>query len=347
MAGKPTGLEGIHFVSRALAGGRTRWHVYAWRGGPRIMTADQVLKPALTPEAVAAYNEAHTDKAKPLKDTFASLAEAYVRSPEYRSLAASTRKNWHVWIERAKERFGAARLRMFSDTRMRGDILEWRDKWAHAPRQADYGMEVLSRILSWGVQRGWVLHNPALGAPTLYRSDRSEIIWEDFEIEAVVAKMKPAAARAFRLAAWTGLSRGDLLSLRWSDVGDLYIGGKRGKTKVERVIPLFDETRAIIAECPKTATTVLTSRAGKPYKTRGFAASVERARTKAKVAAGKTLHDLRGSFATKLMQRGFEDREIDEALGWETGKSSRIRRKYIARKAIVISAIERMRRRTE
>ena len=41
----------------------------------------------------------------------------------------------------------------------------------------------------------------------------------------------------------------------------------------------------------------------------------------------------------------FRDREIDEILGWETGKSARIRRVYIARKAVVISAIDRMRKR--
>ena len=72
--------------------------------------------------------------------------------------------------------------------------------------------------------------------------------------------------------------------------------------------------------------------------------AVERARNSAKVAAGKTLHDLRGTFATRLMRRGFEDREIDEILGWETGKSARIRRRYISRKAVVEAAIERMRR---
>ena len=74
-------------------------------------------------------------------------------------------------------------------------------------------------------------------------------------------------------------------------------------------------------------------------------AAVEDARTAAKVASGKTLHDLRGTFATRLMHNGFEGREIDEVLGWETGKSARIRRVYISRKAVVISAIERMRKR--
>jgi integrase len=70
----------------------------------------------------------------------------------------------------------------------------------------------------------------------------------------------------------------------------------------------------------------------------------QRARDKAGMT-GKTLHDVRGTFATRLMRAGFADGEIDEILGWETGKSSRIRRRYISRKAVVISAIERMRSR--
>lgn len=344
---KGTSLEGLHFVRRSLSGGRVRWHVYAWRGGPRIMTVEGRLKPSLTPEAVAAYAEAHAQNAKPRQDTFGALATAYLASPEYRNLAASTKKQWRIWIDRAREEFGTARLSLFSNPRMRGQVLDWRDRWASSPRSADYAIQVLSRILAWGVQRGWLIHNPAAGAPTLWRSDRSEIIWEDHEIDAVAAKMKPHVARAFRLAAWTGLPRGDLLSLRWSELGDLYIGGKRGKTKIERCIPIFDETRVLLAEFPKTAVTVVTNRRGSPFTPSGFSAIFKRAHADAKTAKGKTFHDLRGTFATKLMQRGFEDREIDEILGWETGKSARIRRRYISRKAVVISAIERMRKRPD
>jgi integrase len=155
--------------------------------------------------------------------------------------------------------------------------------------------------------------------------------------------MQPHVARAFRLAAWTGLPRGDLITLRWNEIGDLYISRNRNKTDVETVIPLFDQTLELLKQFPRTAVTVVTNRRGKPFKARGFAMAVERARAKANVADGKTLNDVRGTFATRLMRAGFEDREIDEILGWETGKSQRIRRKYISRRAIVISAIERMR----
>ncbi|MHA7870999.1 MAG: tyrosine-type recombinase/integrase [Hyphococcus sp.] len=204
-------------------------------------------------------------------------------------------------------------------------------------------MQVLSRILSWGVQRGWVMHNPAAGMPSVYKADRSDVVWEDHEIDAVAAEMKPHVARAFKLAAWTGLSRGDLVALRWDEIKETHIERKRSKTGVEQIIPLFDQTAALLAEFPRSAVTVVTSHHGKPFTPRGFGMAVERARKDAGVANGKTLHDLRGTFATRLMRHGFEDRDVDEIMGWETGKSARIRRRYISRKAVVISAIERMR----
>lgn len=39
------------------------------------------------------------------------------------------------------------------------------------------------------------------------------------------------------------------------------------------------------------------------------------------------------------MKRGFEDRDIDEIMGWETDKSARIRRRYISRRAVVVARL--------
>ena len=51
--------------------------------------------------------------------------------------------------------------------------------------------------------------------------------------------------------------------------------------------------------------------------------------------------------AARRLSDEFEDREIGEIPGPEPGKSARIRRRYISRKAVVISAIERIRSRTK
>jgi integrase len=83
------------------------------------------------------------------------------------------------------------------------------------------------------------------------------------------------------------------------------------------------------------------NRSGKPVTPHGFAIAIERAQIEATVAAGKTLHDSRGTFSTRLMRAGFDERE--EILGRESDESACIRRRDISLKAAVVSAIERMR----
>lgn len=343
MAGKPLELKDIHFVKARQKDGRRKWYVYAWRGGPKVMTAYGERKPALTPEAVEAYREANEHRHAVPQNTFHALTVEYLKSPEYTGLADATKKNYRRWVDKAVEEFGDASLRLFNDVRMRGEVMKYRDKWSASPRQSHYAIQVLSRVLAWGMQRGLVAQNPAASVPSLYKANRADVIWTEKEIAAVETKMQPHVKRAFRLAAFTGLALSDLVSLRWNEVGVDRIEHKRSKTGVKQIIPLFDEARTVLAEFPRTAVTVVTNKYGKPYTPRGFSMAVERARTDAGVAQGKHFHDLRGTFATLLMQRQFDDPVIDEILGWETGKSARIRRAYISRDAVIIAAIKQFR----
>ena len=226
---------------------------------------------------------------------------------------------------------------------MRGQIMKYRDKFAASPRQSHYAIQVLSLILAWGVQRGYIAQNPASSVPSLYKANRADVIWTEDEISAVADQMQPHARLAFRLAAFTGLSLSDLVKLRWDEIKIDRIEHERSKTGVMQIIPLFDEVREILDQFPRRAVTVVTNKYGKPYTPRGFSIAVERARTRANVAKGKHFHDLRGTFATLLMKRNFNDSVIDEILGWETGKSARIRRTYISRDAVVKAAIEQFR----
>lgn len=314
------------------------------------MAADQLLRPRLSAAALVALDKAHAaKKTKRAADpqTFGELANAYMLSSDYTGLRPATRHGWYPWIVAAKREFGTASLIAMADIRMRGSIRAWRDEWADSPRQMDFAIQVLRRILNWGVDGGYLETNRASEFEPKYKADRSEIVWTDEEIEAVAAKMQPHVSRAFRLASWTGLSRKDLVQLRWDQVTDWFIAKKRSKTDISQTIPVFDETRLILEEfkkAGKTAVNVVTNRRGAPFTPRGFAMAVERARERAGVAEGKTLHDLRGTFATRLMTAGFEDREIDLILGWTPGKSEKVRPFYISRKAIASSAILRMRR---
>lgn len=358
---EPVDLTGVHFVRTKRGPLGSRWQVYAWRGGPRILTADQLVKPRLTAEALGKLVDARRAPAtKPRGDTFPALADAYLSSPEYllndagKPRSPYTKRDYRMWAERAKAEFAGAKVAWFDDPTFRADIIAWRDKWAHSPRMADNALSVLSIVLSWGAERGWLATDPCKLISRKYRAgQRADIVWTDEEVEAVAAKMRPHLARAFRLIAWTGLPRSDIVALRWAEVGDLFISRERNKTSAGQVIPLFDQSRALLDEFRAYARGrkiqslfVVTTRGGKQMTPEGFATAVHRAHKAAGVAAGKTLHDLRGTFATRLMDAEFTDPEIDEVLGWEGGTSGRIRRTYISRRNVVLSAIARMRERT-
>ena len=54
---------------------------------------------------------------------------------------------------------------------------------------------------------------------TLYRVDRSEIIWTASDIDTLKQTCSPEIAHAVDLAAHTGLRLGDLVRLSWSHIG--------------------------------------------------------------------------------------------------------------------------------
>jgi hypothetical protein len=107
--------------------------------------------------------------------------------------------------------FGDAPPAVFDDRKVRGDILAWRDRSADRPRSADGGIEVMSRLLSGGENRGRLKINAATGIERLYEVDRSEVIWEKADFDRFIAAAPIEVREGVELAAATGLRRGDLV----------------------------------------------------------------------------------------------------------------------------------------
>ena len=162
-----------------------------------------------------------------------------------RALRDSTRKNWSPWLDRIADYFGELRIAQFDrPEKIRKIIRRWRNQWADKPRTADYGMQVLSRVLSYAVDPlGKLASNPCEGIKQLYSGDRSEIIWTDSDIAALKKTCSPEIAHAVDLASHTGLRLGDLLRLSWSHVGEDAITLATGKSRGRReaIIPLYDD----------------------------------------------------------------------------------------------------------
>src|SRR5262249_24800348 len=158
-------------VATATAKGKT--YYYAWRGGPRLRG-----EPG-SPEFVTSYQEAHENARMPDKRKFRSVVVRYKASPDFQKLADTTRYRWGSWLDQIAEHFGDLSIAQFDrPEKIRKVIRAWRNQWADRPRTADYGMQVLSRVLAYAVDPlGVIAGNPCEGIKQLYKGDRAEIIW--------------------------------------------------------------------------------------------------------------------------------------------------------------------------
>ncbi len=327
-------------IAKVTAKGHT--YFYAWRGGPRLRG-----EPG-SPEFLAAYNEAIEARRTPDAGRFRSLVVLYKRSAAFTSLADSTKRQWAPWLDRIAKHFGDLRIAQFDrPDKIRPVIRQWRSQWDKTPRTADYGMQVLSRVLSYAVDPlGKIAGNPCEGIAHLYKGDRSEIIWTDADLTQIKTKCSAEIAQAIDLAAHTGLRLGDLLRVSWSHVKDDAIVMATGKSRHRReaLIPLYDDLRAVLARIPGRATTILTSgRHHRPWTTDGFGSSFN----KAKIAAGMAdvdlhFHDLRGTAATKFYVAGVSIRSIAEMLAWSEEQVERIIRRYVGRAAATKAIIAQL-----
>src|SRR6266446_7819293 len=242
-------------IAKVTTKGRT--YYYAWRGGPRLGG-----EPG-SPEFHASYNEAIESRRTPEPGRFKSLVVLYKASADYKKLAASTVKNWAPWLDRIADYFGELRIAQFDrPEKIRPLIRRWRNQWADKPRTADYGMQVLSRVLSYAIDPlGKIASNPCEGIKQLYSTNRSEIIWTNADIAQLKKTCSAEIAHAVDLASHTGLRLSDVLRLSWSHIGGDAITIAPGKSKHRReaIIPLYDALRNVLDSVPKRSTTVLTN----------------------------------------------------------------------------------------
>lgn len=203
------------------------------------------------------------------------------------------------------------------------------------------------------VERGLIDTNPAEGIKQLYEVNRADIIVTDDEVSAILRNATPQARYAIRLAAATGLRRGDLVALKWDDVREDHIElttqKSRGRTFV--IAPLVGDGRAVIDELIAARESVIASgRVPSAYVltsergTQWLGPSVTQAFIRAAKEAGvdKSLHDLRGTAATRFILQGFNPQEVASFIGWEQKRVDQIIRRYVDAGRVAREAIQRV-----
>lgn len=346
-------LPGANPVTRRRADGSIEIQWYAWKGAGAPLIGS--FKGATLEEALAAEQEgaaalaaAYGDARRgpgPVKD-LASLCAAYERSADFKTLADSTAAEWsRVLAALSKDKIiGDLSLAALQAKGARRLILAWRDKMAATPRKADYYVQVLQRVLNWGVDREHLVKNTIAGIAGLYASDRADVTWTDDEYDRLLAHLTPDAARVIRFMRLTGFRRKDAIRVTWSainrDKGAIIWRTSKGRRqRVAQVAELTDELETLLAECPQRAPTILTTAAGRAWHKDGIGASFRRARIAAGIGGdedgrAKRMHDIRGTTATQKVAEALEERALHREMGWKPG-DAKVASKYVAPENVV------------
>lgn len=357
---KRPSLPGAHRVTKKLASGGLAIYWYSCRGGA-LLKRFEGSTPAAASRAehegaaeLAAAFALRRSRPEPAKLRMSDLVEAYKKAPDgLLRLRDSTRAEWSRWLDEIVREFGDMPLKALGAKGVGATFIKWRNGRASTPRAADYGVQVLRRLLAWGVKNELADHNPAEGIEGIYKASRADIIVEPGELEAIIKHVTPEAGRLFRLAAATGIRRGDLVQLKWSDVREhsIEFGTAKSGGMQRPLMPLWPEARAVIDELREErdrliasgkipSAFLLTTQKGTPWKEDSATQAFWRAAKD--LGIDKNLHDLRGTAVTRFVLAGLSEEVVADLVGWEPARVRQVRKRYVHRDRIALGIIEQL-----
>lgn len=329
-------------VRRTKARVTIHWYAHRAKGAPRLASFEGATLPEAeraeadgAAELARAWEQYSTPRSS--KAFVAGIIVAYKASPAWMKLAPSTQKEWTRWLDRIHVAFGDLSARAMSSKGARALILDWRDQYADRPRAADYGIQVLGRLLSWAKDRELVERNAAEDIEGLYRADRSELIWEEAHIKAALGQASTHVGAAIELLAHTGLRLGDVVRLTWSAVdyesGEIRWKTSKSRGRREAGIPITKELRRVLKGVEVKGPIVLTTALGRPWSSGNSLSHAIQAAAKAAKVERRT-HDLRGTAATNLVAAGLSFAQVATILAWTEAEVERIARRYVSKGAL-------------
>ena len=258
------------------------------------------------------------------EDSVGAVIEAYQRSADWLSRKELTRANYKTYI-RDLERFRDLPITKLT----RSMLLSMRDLIAEkrGPGAATVFLRVCSVVMNFGVEREKIVFNPLAGVRKKIGGGHL-LAWS--EAQAVVAAnvLPEPLRKVVLLARYTGMRRGDLIALRWSqyDLAGRTLRfvpskGRAGVHRDELLLPVHPELKSELDVWlrDKCSEHVLTDRFGKawkngPFLSKTFANGLQ----KIGLPAGLNVHGLRKLSLTALAEAGCSAHQIAAVSGHTT-----------------------------
>ncbi len=320
--------KGAHCVRRRLASGRSRYHFYAWRGGPKFWV-DDVREPK-SPDFHVAFAEM-VKRPQPSTRMTQGLVDLFL-SGASRARSVRSYEDQRKWLLRFAAHFREAPVAIFEERGSRAEINAWRAEWKHSPKQHDMAGTHAVRLLNWAVQEGHLSEHHCHKLPRLYVVDRSGVVWTATDRDAIDAIAPDWIRRLLCVACETGLRPGDLIKLSRSSVEQTPQGrrlrvrtSKRGRIAH---IPITEPLANVIDTTPGDQLLILTNATGRPLTEHRASEGLRQWREKAGLSADLRLQDCRGTAATRLLDAGLSLSEIAGHMGWSLRHASNVIEHY-------------------
>lgn len=274
-------------------------------------------------QKIAAYNAEAAGRKRGV--TFQTLADGWWEEAEP-ALAPNTTKGYKAAMRRAAGHFGTAYAQELRPVDMSRFIKTFCKETNAAEKTARNQLSVISLILSWGVDHGYLDTNVAREVSVPKGLPKRKVEMPSSED---IRRVKENTDLPFGMfaywAMYTGLRHGELLALTWEDVNiekrtitvnkSLYhVGGQKTKApKTEagtRVLPLLDRLAEKIT--PGTGL-IFPNRHGEYMSSGTFTKKYDAYRRASGVTC--TPHQLRHAFTTMLIEAGVEPTDAQGLLG--------------------------------
>jgi hypothetical protein len=232
-------LELPPHVHRVVAKGREYFYFQRNRWtkleGPRIRLPNDVH----SIEFWRAYRDALGDEAQQTSHTFHDLIAAYKLSPEFRSKAVATQRDYERYLAIIKEVWGDL---LVSGLRPK-NVLTLRDAWAATPVAANHLISVTKTLINWGIPRDFSEGNPCLAIAKLASEERGARPWPIWAYGLIEAHAREDFRRAVWLARYTGQRQADVIRMSKADLEDGGIKVTQQKTGKKLWIPLHADLK--------------------------------------------------------------------------------------------------------
>jgi integrase len=241
-------------------------------------------------------------------DSFSSVLDAYLDSPEFEDKAPGTQKNYKVYIKKLRPAFGPFPIKDIK----RKHVKIYRDSISKKRGAANQAVRVMMAVCAWAIDADLIEVNPAANIRSLKGGER--LPWPDALIERFFIEAPKELAWAVAMGLWTGQRKGDCLKARWKDIEGGGIHFTQEKTGKQVWIPILPDLEAVLASINKRSLIILTSTKGRVWSKPGFDAAFSKCMKKMGVT-GYVFHGLRKNAAKNLAEAGCTTEEIKAWTG--------------------------------